>query len=67
MSIYYVFLASVRIDGKLKLFEEAIIHKFNLIFMDNDDGMVKSIKHEGVLLVVLQFFKDLFKVLGVYG
>ena len=40
----------------LKLFEKAIIYKLYLVFLDDDDGLREYIKHEGVLLNVLQFF-----------
>jgi len=40
----------------LKLFEKAIIYKLYLVFLDDDDGLREYIKHEDVLLNVLQFF-----------
>ena len=49
----------------LKLLEKAIINKLYLVFLDNDDRLRKSIKHEGVLLNVLQFFIFLFQKLSI--
>ena len=49
-------LETIFINKKLELQEETVVYELNVVFLDNDDGMLESIKHELVLRCILQLF-----------
>ena len=45
----------------LELVEETVIYKLDRVILDNDDGVLQSVKHELELFFVFQLFIDLMQ------
>ena len=46
--------------------EETVVHKLDLVILNNYDGVLQSVKHELILFFILQLFIDLMQEFDVY-
>ena len=53
------------INKTLKLLQETIVNILNLAFLDDDDGVLESVKHKLVLLFVFQLIVNQLQLLRV--